>query len=155
MSADTELEEYIKSHFSNSIGVERLSDNNTFRVTCPYCGQSNEYYTWDRRDDGLVHCTNCGSLIDTSHAGAAPKQPAPDTWNSSTSSSGSAPAPSTPWTAPPRKSGGANTAVIVILVIIGLFTPLYIGIPLIICAACYWFQNRQPAAPSRRAPQTW
>ncbi len=158
MLANMPLEEYIMHQFSDSIGVERLSDNNTFRVTCPYCGQNNEYYTWDRRDDGLVHCTNCGSLIDTSHAGTPPTQPAPDTWStssSSTSSSGFAPAPSGPWAPPPKKSGGANTVVLVILILIGFFAPLYIGIPVLIGAFCYWLSKRQPSAPSRRAPQTW
>lgn len=140
------------------IGVERLSDDNTFRVTCPYCGQTNEYYTWDRRDDGMVYCTNCGSLVDTSQpASAAPqRRPAADTWGDSTSSSGFAPAPASPWTPPQKKSSGVNTGLIICIAIIAfLFIPWYIGLPIIACLYCYWSRNRQPRSPSRRTPQTW
>lgn len=135
-----------------------MSDNNTFRVTCPYCGQTNEYYTWDRRDDGLIHCSNCGSLVDTSRASTAtPRATQPSDFSrDSTSSSGYAPAPqSDPWAASKAKSGG-NQWLLCCAILSILFLPIIIGVPLGICLGIVWYQGRPKEDATRpRTPQTW
>ena len=133
-----------------------MSDSNTFRVTCPYCGQTNEYYTWDRRDDGLIHCSNCGSLVDTSRPAMSTPQrtPTSDYDTGSISSSGYAPAPSSV----PRAAttSGGNSWLLCCAILSILFVPWYVGVPLGICLGIAWYQGKQQADRSRpRAPQTW
>lgn len=130
-----------------------MSDSNTFRVTCPYCGQTNEYYTWDKRDDGLIHCSNCGSLVDTSRqVTERPRAtPPPDYSMGSTSSSGYAPAPRS---APPVVKSGGNQWLLCCGVLSILFVPWWIGVPLGICLLIMWYQGKQKSS-GPKTPQTW
>lgn len=93
------------------------------RVRCPICGSKYIYTDEHRLDDGRVSCQNCGSAIDADGENVIlVKEPAP------------------------ARVQTEDWGLCVIIILIILFVPLFIAIPLILCIAAW--KMVQPREPS-------
>jgi len=127
--------------FSTQIGSEGLSavpmdDTDTIkpsihflsetvegiRIQCPYCDSKYIYTDEHKLEDGGVNCQNCGSAIDAVGEDVLiVKEPGP------------------------AGTQSEDWGVCVIIILIFLFVPLIIAIPLIICIAAWkGMQSREP-----------
>ncbi|MHA1908994.1 MAG: hypothetical protein ACW98Y_16965, partial [Candidatus Thorarchaeota archaeon] len=109
--------------------------NDGIQATCPYCGNTFAYTQNDLNHDGTVACRGCGSIIETK------RKPLAQSTEPRTTSGPVDPIFGSQTQAPKKGSSGTTTAIGIVLVL--LFLPLIIAIPIAVCWGLYYMSKNK------------
>ena len=102
------------------------------QATCPYCGNTYSYSHNEMQEGGIVSCKGCGSIIETQRQPARQQTGYPTT--------------SDPvFSGQPqqyRKRGPSGTSVACSIILVLLFIPLIVAIPIAVCIGL-WYMSKQ------------
>jgi hypothetical protein len=130
------------------------SDDGT-QATCPYCGNTFSYTQNDLNHDGTVACRGCGSIIETKRQPMARQgQPSPSHDPIFSQGTRSRTSGSTSSSATVRKSGTSGTSVACGIILVLLFLPLIIAIPVAICIGLWYMSKNKETTTSSSSSST-